>query len=141
MKDLNELFIPNELAVIAKEKGFNYPCIGFYDNNLKILIGPDIFNIKENKNPEKAIIYSQLIDWFENFNIYISTKIVFIGSDEWEHQYIIQYLPKEYQNEKRRSMQFDTIESFKESYGTCSGAWIAKNAALNAAIEHAFRLI
>lgn len=40
---MNHLFISYNLALIAKKKGFNEPCFGFYENNKLGTSGPQLF--------------------------------------------------------------------------------------------------
>lgn len=73
---MKHLFIPYELAVIAKEKGFNEPCIAFYDSFLLsnepgiftyCTLEPkknDVFILGKVKRVCTAPIYQQLLDWF-----------------------------------------------------------------------------
>ena len=71
-------------------------------------------------------------------HIYISTHLEFLGSDEWEWAYTIQYLPKEHWQEKRRSQFFHTYESFKHWGGaTYIGAWSSYDECLKEAINKA----
>ncbi len=72
MKDVKDLFIPYELAVIAKEKGFNEPCFGSYRINSPNFFSPN----KCDKNGDITLlapIYQQIVDWFrEKHKIYIT---------------------------------------------------------------------
>lgn len=65
---MKHLFIPFELATIAKEKGFNEDCFGYIrpDNTLNleydyIFCTNDLLEESENCT---APLYSQIIDWF-----------------------------------------------------------------------------
>lgn len=69
MKDLSELFLPYELVLIAKEKGFNEKCIARY-----LIDGSKTLIIKEknDKSPDyQAPLYQQITDWFIKKNIHI----------------------------------------------------------------------
>lgn len=64
---MKKIFLPYKLAVIAKEKGFNETCIGFYTNQRKLHIydfesHPDEF-IRRTEATLKAPLYQQIIDW------------------------------------------------------------------------------
>lgn len=78
----------------------------------------------------------EVIEWLMGEHIYITYDLVFIGSDEWEYGYIINYLPKEFHGEKRRSSHFKTIESWSIGYGSYTGAWRDLNEAYLEAIEY-----
>lgn len=100
---MNNLFIPYELAVTAKEKGFSELCITCYDFNTHELINPihDKF-IPSCRNGEVGIIglnitaplYQQIVDWFRekhkikfNFNTEVSDdqmiEFTHLTEDEW----------------------------------------------------------
>ena len=70
--NINRLFVPYELALKLKEKGFDEPCFGSY-----------IQQVLHYKLPEKhtvllqAPLYQQVIDWLFNKNIFID-----LGLDE-----------------------------------------------------------
>lgn len=68
---MKHLFIPYELAVIAKEKGFNDECLSGYDKDKQPLIcNPSEFGILP------APLYQQIVDWFrEKHNIYIEITL------------------------------------------------------------------
>ena len=72
---MNEDFVPFELAVKLKEKGFNYPCIGHYFNNqLYIAHYQNAFHSDKNETFDAPAI-SQVLKWLrERYFIHISTK-------------------------------------------------------------------
>lgn len=58
---MKHLFIPYELAVIAKEKGFDESCLAYYNDNGKLIkkwiaICPSNYSC--------APLYQQIVDWF-----------------------------------------------------------------------------
>lgn len=71
---MNRLFVPYDVAIKLKDKGFDEPCLGYYDPE-GLRVQPDYYN-RENKNslfpkPEitnsprvSAPIYTQVFDWF-----------------------------------------------------------------------------
>lgn len=76
---MKHLFIPYEIAVIAKEKGFDEPCLKWYSSNGKLNnnVG-DILseNQKSLYGCCAAPLYQQIIDWLrEKHNIYIMHNI------------------------------------------------------------------
>ena len=73
---------------------------------------------------------------YEKHGILIAVNRVVIGSDEWDYGYIISYLPKEYEFEKRRSKHLVEIQSFKEGVGSYHGAWYTPTEAYEAAIKY-----
>jgi hypothetical protein len=77
---MKKLFLPYELAVIAKEKGFDESCLGEY---LKFREPKEIiFTNPTNKlyatsNSILAPLYQQIIDWFrEKYKIHIQIERV-----------------------------------------------------------------
>lgn len=82
---MKHLFIPYELALLAKEKGFDEPCFGFfkYKNKTVVLFQDKLCDPSCNsdiKNDDfieaTAPLYQQLIDWFrEKHNIQIHSTL------------------------------------------------------------------
>lgn len=79
---MKHLFVPYEIAKIAKEKGFNEYCIGEYTKHAKTqainLNYPKYEGLQGNwpeENEVDAPIYQQLIDWFkEEYNCFIEPE-------------------------------------------------------------------
>jgi hypothetical protein len=171
---MKNLFVPYELAKLAKEKGFcvytaknNHPvappenehCLGWYEIRSEEADKYDIPNWKErdgkfhysgtpinNANLGSGVVaplYQQLVDWFRNeHKIFININKEALGSDEWENSFTIEYLPKEFWNEKRRIQHFITINSFSLTGGaTYIGAWDNYYHAWDMALEKSFELI
>lgn len=81
MSSLQHLFVPLELARLAKEKGFNEPCLNFYSANNEEMKGGRLHYNSQNwqnysgdyKNSTltpgllcaAAPLYQQLVDWLE----------------------------------------------------------------------------
>lgn len=71
-KTMKELFLPYDLAKLAKDKGFNLPCFAyFWDKSWKENVS-DIFHYtvgynNHNDLPSRvsAPLYAQVIDWLE----------------------------------------------------------------------------
>lgn len=141
---MKKLFVPYEIAVLAKEKGFNEPCFTHYTNEFtKKLLHPLERFKNYNQYPKlvSAPLYQQLIDWFDDQYIFISIETEAIGSDEWVYIFKIKYLPTEKQNLKRRTSSFEYKESFKEGPGSYVGGWNTRKEALTEAFKEAFKLI
>ncbi len=65
---MKHLFLPYELAVIAKEKGFNEDCLKYYDYD-KTLKDPNMVTVGRCNNELfvdlcAAPLYQQITDWF-----------------------------------------------------------------------------
>jgi len=124
---MKNLFIPYELAVIAKEKGFNEPCFGFYTEEYKELIFSQPKIHLSNSLPTKPLnapMYQQIVDWFrEKHNIEVSVKS---WKNEGDGKVIYVYsnkilgLPSTFRFDFKSELYYET---------------------LNKAIEEAFKLI
>lgn len=75
MSNLNHLFVPCKLALEARKKGFDEPCLGWYNLKQEFLnqYRPiehdfDVTNtqLNELKGLCAAPIYQQLVDWLES---------------------------------------------------------------------------
>jgi hypothetical protein len=79
---MEHLFIPYELAIIAKEKGFNEPCIrGVKNGERWANISFDLFN-QEGFLEFTLPLHQQIIDWLrDNHNIELGSpkNIIFNG--------------------------------------------------------------
>lgn len=128
-----------KIAKLLKEKGFNEPCVYHYDSFGDQGSIVDIINYG-NQSVElltSAPTISQVVMWLhETHEIWISVDIVIIGSDEWEYCYSISYLPKEFENTKRRTPYLREEKSFKVGPGSYVGAWNTPTEAYSAAIEY-----
>ena len=79
----------------------------------------------------------EIIMWlFEKHGIWVTVNICIIGSDEWEYEYKITYLPSKFKNEKRRSIHLVTINSFKEGIGSYVGSWQTPTEAYTEAVNY-----
>lgn len=70
---MKHLFVPYEIALSFKEKGFDDPCFASY-SNLKKLVIPDTKHWKNSTHPVKFVtapLYQQAIDWLREKNIRI----------------------------------------------------------------------
>ena len=76
---MNEDFVPFELAVKLKEKGFNYPCISHYDINkkLRVVIRELIFWHSDVLSYIDAPSISQVLKWLrEEKKIHITVLVI-----------------------------------------------------------------
>jgi hypothetical protein len=86
MENLNNLFVPSEIATKLKEIGFNEPCFGYLDNNDKFKFFADLKNC--NTNSEFGFYptvptYEQVKLWFmENHLIFIT-----VNCEKWLHEF------------------------------------------------------
>jgi hypothetical protein len=88
---MKNIFIPYELAVIAKEKGFNEQTLAFYTTTEKELIqipleGKTVLNHLQLKAP----LYQQILDWLrEEHNLFIEISLEKYGTLKIEIKGII----------------------------------------------------
>ena len=144
-----------KIAKLLKEKGFDEKCSHYYIDDFQNFKSDGILHkcglpdnnknenilqfVKRKNQPHlcNAPTISQVVMWlYEKHGIWISVDRVIIGSDEWEYCYSISYLPKEFENAKRRSTHLMTKESFKETPGSYVGAWDTPTEAYSEAIEY-----
>jgi hypothetical protein len=124
---MKHLFVPYELALLAREKGFNESCFMFYYNDGDGLTDDGIFKTGTDSNPCDAPLYQQLVDWFRvkhglGINIMENEK-------EW-----IDFVRKEKKHECRQYNGWITNHPVR----------VAENdyyEALKKGIEEAFKLI
>lgn len=88
-----------------------------------------------------TLYFDTIQELHKKHGIWISVVVVVVGSDEWEYGYIITYLPKEFEDKKRRSIHLVRIESFQEGIGSYSGAWSTPNEAYSEAIKYCLNKI
>jgi len=158
---MKHLFIPYELAIIAKEKGFDEPCFTWYLRNKKIQFGlSDDTGIDTFKNSQAtchnpllaAPLYQQIVDWFrEKHGIEIQAFQLSKTQAAYGITFIETY-PEKY-NEKDMFEYTNTTQimneiELKEKRGIkipCAKEIAKENytieEALNKAIEEAFKLI
>jgi len=122
---MKHLFIPYELALIAKEKGYSEICFGEYLNNKLLFIYPHKPSLWEKYKQKKiaAPLYQQIIDWFEQKGIEITTT---------------SWIKRETKSEI--TWFFSVGKLGKPSKYNCDDNE-TKYIALNKAIEEAFKLI
>lgn len=109
---MEELFVPYDLALKLKEKGFDLDCLGFYGDDGKLYFDQPVSNFCDGINPLYTVapLFQQVIDWFrEKHDIYVfvapfvnynvknlqfTTCVVFTGryGREWRHN---PFCPKE----------------------------------------------
>jgi len=105
---MNHLFVPYELAIKLKEKGFTEPCLSYYQPNIEGLVNQFYVSVDQPEVYEDtehiitlAPLYQQVVDWFRDKKskfIYIQCILIHlpeggyfwgIGNmkieDGWEH--------------------------------------------------------
>lgn len=67
---MKDLFVTYQLALLAKQKGFDESCLAYYGNEEKLFITAGA--ILKYRPLLKAPLYQQLIDWFlEKHDIWV----------------------------------------------------------------------
>lgn len=137
---MEELFIPYSLSVIAKEKGFNEECFGYWTSGGKSVKNETTLYIQFTRfkndalTVPSAILYQQILDWLMK-----------------EHKIYVQILPfaKYFRQEWQYELLRLTISEFKSPEREGYNAFIKLNdfifssygEALNKGIEEALKLI
>ncbi len=126
---MKHLFLPYELAVIAKQKGFNERCLASINPQNQIEIGNTSYLMAFMAREKKDIFtptYQQVVDWFrENHNKHITIIPIGFPSKDASWSYTI------------FTMNIGNDEAFDKSpMGT-----FTYYGAFNKAIEEAFKLI
>lgn len=124
MENLKNLFVPYELALKLKEKGFNKPCLGYHniaygDDSLGFSRGSGHLNSKDKIFPS-APIYQQVVDWFREkheIELWVSAELGYTKTTYTSHR------------------TGDRISSWHKS------AFKTHNEALNDLIEDSLKLI
>lgn len=132
MDVLKKIFTPYALALLAKEKGFNEKCIGYFDRETKEFhwtIGGNVNHEEENTeghddaleyNCISAPTYEQIIDWLiENHRLSVEIEFDY-PTESWRSRV-----------QKMGKMTPEWADLFYSD----------KREALNKAIEEAFKLI
>lgn len=83
---MKHLFVPYDLALLAKEKGFNEPCIARYDAEKGEILFITSKITTQMKNYDGDIyafnrycapLYQQLVDWFRAKHLIIITPLLY----------------------------------------------------------------
>ena len=134
---MKERLCSADICVIAKERGFNTPqpkcCV--------ILKGGRFISEMWTDSLSDDVVYvyyqptqSLLQKWLrDNYDIFVSVKRIPTGSDEWEFSYIIEYLPKDKRDVKRRCPEF--------RYNFTSQRWNDWEDALEEGLKEGLKLI
>jgi len=120
-----------------KEKGFEAVQNFYYDFNGSVCSNYTPLNWNQSKDdlysrPEQWMV----IEWTTQFDIYVTYTVCELGSDEWEYGYKIKYIPKEFENAKRRCVHFKEMHSFEDNFSTYTGAWRTIQEAYSAAFDY-----
>lgn len=131
---MKHLFTPYPLAILAKEKGFDEPCLAYWEvhkHDQCIVYWKKPWDDKRITNSFldsiNAPIYQQIVDWFrEKHGIYIS-----VGIDQYINKMLVDYtINKEDTGEKFGFMHIKRESGIEDYYQ-----------AIDKAIEEAFKLI
>lgn len=132
---MKHLFVPYEIALQLKEKGFNESCFGYYYPNVPnelyhakfdVTTGPIL--LKKEDFVYYAPLYQQVIDWFiKEHKITIDTSADECNDGDSGDGPMFEYFIKDWKNLKMYSSKSIQYLSRKEAY--------------NKAIEEALKLI
>lgn len=149
---MKELFVPYALAIQLKEKGFQEPCLAYYQVSKLFSEGYKLNYIQyEEDNPLinnmlskdiSAPLYQQVIDWFrENYEIYISSFIQFQNKIEDECEEEIIYIYELMSLTKTRKEELSYHPYVEDSNYFENSKDQSYYGSLNEVIEEALRLI
>lgn len=135
---MENLFIPYELSLLAKSKGFDGSCLAFYQSKNNLLISSQLggsLNWSSNSqltnlNSSSAPTYHQLMDWFRSCH---NIEIEILSNETYQGEV---FLKKVYDYNISLPGTHEEVNwsSTKISYKTYYEALII-------AIENAFKLI
>lgn len=135
---MKELFVPYPIALLAKEKGFDEPCLAFYAPGEKlypVMQEPakgSYFNDGNFDETLRAPLYQQLVDWFrEEHNLFIKIDNFPTEEDTVDYDYCICRCDSDV--DERGYMEYIIDYSLERSFTYYE--------ALNEAIEEAFKII
>lgn len=127
-----EKVVSYEVALIIDKIGFNIWCpYGYKLGNIKPSkrkVYHDVRAIYE--APTLYVLQSWLRDMYD---VFVSVKRIPTGSDEWEFSYIIEYLPQDKRDVKRRCPEF--------RYNYTSQRWNDWEDALEEGLKEGLKLI
>lgn len=125
---MHELFVPYNLALIIKEKGFNEDCLTLYKTDKRIMNSDDWCCGTNNSHLTKewmsclAPTYQQAIDWLDKKDIHVESEY-----DYLKNCYNIKFVEKKSSNKWMEYTLFYNCKTKKE--------------ALDRGIEEALKLI
>ena len=136
---MNHLFVPYEIALQLKEKGFDEPCFGMYflDESFSCDGGKHILPCKNSNTVLGTIwfsapLYQQVIDWFrEKHEFWIHLESY--NDNKWS--FIIEDISKKGYTKENGN------ERFMPRMIHNSNELVPYNESLNKAIEQALKLI
>jgi len=83
---MKHLFAPYNLSLLAKEKGFNEPCLRYYNvgHNKDAPIRLSMFK-NEQMGSVSAPLYQQLVDWLETTHRVLIVRFPYTsGKHKWD---------------------------------------------------------
>ncbi len=94
---MKQLFLPPELSLISKQKGFDLPCFGYYNdsefNFMQQEEGDDFCGYKNSEYAHMhgvdfytAPLYQQIFDWLDSKGIFISIKYAAPDTNEFSYR-------------------------------------------------------
>ena len=88
---MKHLFVPYEIALLAKEKGFDEHCLAyhsFYKDNNGLFTMCKAGSAKNSVEQVTAPLYQQLVDWFREKHYFLINIIDGNTKNEWWFQVI-----------------------------------------------------
>ena len=78
---MKHLFVHYELALLAKEKGFDEECLAYWDETFNFWLGGSGFS--GDKTLIFAPLYQQLVDWFREKHLIAIEPLTWVEKTTW----------------------------------------------------------
>ena len=111
---MKHLFVPYNIALIAKEKGFNEECCTYFLNQiLQRLDGFGLMNedFKDDEARISAPLYQQLIDWFR----YKHSIVIWIETAPYVYTFNFRFYIETYDNRLEGNKSKDYYKVYNEA--------------------------
>jgi hypothetical protein len=92
---MKEQFVPHEIALKLKEKGFDEPCLGYFDPLYKKLVIWENGSTNSTSNWVYAPLWQQVIDWLEREHWVDFWAVPILTPNPKQYECFIMYRGKE----------------------------------------------
>ncbi len=116
---MKHLFIPHELALLAKEKGFNEECLCGFNSDGKLIYGEQFYYEYIVLN---APTYDQILNWLDSKGVFVSNSYAAPDTNKF-------------------SLRIDCYTKGRTITDHYGHIYKTRNEAMNSGIKEAFKLI
>lgn len=143
---MKEQFISYETALLAKEKGYDDLCRLFYDKDGGICGHPENMGKNSTSNFKSFMCSApeqfELSKWLrEQHGIHLYADWYWHESDGYVYTFDLSYVPKEFEDAKRRVSHVIRINSYSAYDAVYDGGFDTFEQALEAGLQKALTLI